>query len=186
MKESNFSFSDISLKSTIVHTVSYFIIGILALTFWDYSAKFADPIAANMFRQTDHPLVAAGPLFQILRGFLFGIVFYFLREIIFTRKRGWLTLWLVLIIVGIVSPFGAAPSSIEGMIYTVLPTWFHFMGLPEVIMQAGLLAFLTYYWVNHPEKHWLNWVFGILFILTILMSSLGILEALGMLPRSSG
>jgi len=51
-------------------------------------------------------------------------------------------------------------------------------------MQAGLLAFLTYYWVNHPEKHWLNWVFGILFILTILMSSLGILEALGMLPTS--
>ena len=182
MKENTFSFSAISLKSTIVHTVSYFIVGILALMFWDYGAKFADPIAANMFRQTDQPLVAAGPLFQILRGFLFGIVFYLLRELIFTRKYGWLTLWLVLIIVGIISPFGAAPSSIEGMIYTVLPAWFHFMGLPEVIMQAGLLAFLTSYWVNHPEKKWLNWVFGILFILTVLMSSLGVLEALGMLP----
>ena len=58
MKENRFSFSAISLKSTIVHTVSYFVIGILALTFLDYSAKFADPIVANMFRQTDHPLVA--------------------------------------------------------------------------------------------------------------------------------
>ena len=58
------------------------------------------------------------------------------------------------------------------------------MGLPEVIIQAGLLAFLTFYWVNHPEKRWLNWVFGILFILTVLMSSLGILDSLGMLPPS--
>ena len=182
MTENKFSFSTIGLKSTIVHTVSYFVIGILALTFLDYSAKFADPIAANMFRQTDHPLVAAGPLLQILRGFLFGIIFFFLREIIFPRKYGWLTLWLVLVIVGILSPFGAAPSSIEGMIYTVLPTWFHVMGLPEVLLQSGLLAFLTHYWVNHPEKKWLNWLFGISFVLTILMSSLGILDALGMLP----
>ena len=184
MKENKFSFSVISLKSTIVHTVSYFVIGLLAFTFFDYSSKFADPVAANMFRQTDHLLVAAGPLFQVVRGFLFGIVFYFLREIVFHRKYGWLTLWLVLVIVGILSPFGAAPSSIEGMVYTVLPSWFHMVGYPEIMVQSGLLAFLTQYWVNHPEKKWLNWVFGILFMLTIIMSSLGILAALGMLPTS--
>jgi len=137
-----------------------------------------------MFRQTDHPLVAAGPLFQVLRGFLFGVVFYVLRELIFPRKNGWLILWLVLIIVGILSPFGAAPSSIEGMVYTVLPSWFHMVGYPEIMVQSGLLAFLTQYWVNHPEKKWLNWIFGITFILTILLSSLGILAALGMLPPS--
>ena len=184
MKENKFSFSVISLKSTIVHTVSYFVIGLLAFTVFDYSAKFADPIISNMFRQTDHLLVAAGPLFQVVRGFLFGIVFYFLREIVFPRKYGWLTLWLVFVIVGILSPFGAAPSSIEGMIYTILPTWFHVVGLPEVFIQSGLLAFLTHYWVNHPEKKWLNWVFGIIFVLCILMSSLGILDALGMLLTS--
>ena len=184
MKENKFSFSVISLKSTIVHTVSYFVIGLLAFTFFDYSSKFADPVAANMFRQTDHLLVAAGPLFQVVRGFLFGIVFYFLREIVFPRKYGWLTLWLVLVIVGILSPFGAAPSSIEGMVYTVLPSWFHMVGYPEIMVQSGLLAFLTQYWVNHPEKKWLNWIFGITFILTILLSSLGILAALGMLPPS--
>jgi hypothetical protein len=184
LKENTFSFSAISLKAAIVHTVSYFVVGLLAFTFFDYSTKFADPIVANMFRQTDHPLVAAGPLFQVLRGFLFGVVFYFLREMIFPRKHGWLILWLVLIIVGILSPFGAAPSSIEGMVYTVLPSWFHIVGLPEILVQSGLLAFLTHYWVNHPEKKWLNWIFGITFILTILMSSLGILAALGMLPPS--
>ena len=70
------------------------------------------------------------------------------------------------------------------MIYTVLPTWFHIVGYPEVIVQSGLLAFLTHYWVNHPEKKWLNWVFGIIFVLVYTHVGLGILDALGMLPPS--
>jgi hypothetical protein len=39
-------------------------------------------------------------------------------------------LWLALAIIGILSPFGAAPSSIEGMIYSVLPVWFHVVNFP--------------------------------------------------------
>ena len=119
------SFTSITLKTTIVHTVTYFIVGLIAFTILDYSVKYADPIVAGIMRQTDHPLVAAGPVFQVFRGFLFGIVFYLLRDF-FNRQFG----WLVLVIVGIISPFGAAPSSIKGMLYTVLPTWFHLAGFP--------------------------------------------------------
>jgi len=54
----------------------------------------------------------AGPFFQILHGGLMGIVFHLLRESIFPHKRGWLTLWGTLVIVGVLSPFGATPSSI--------------------------------------------------------------------------
>ncbi len=179
------TFISIALKTTAIHTVTYFIVGLIAFTFLDYSAKYADPIIANFMRQTDHPLVAAGPMFQILRGLLFGIVFYALREIIFPYKRGWLTLWLVLVIVGVLSAFGPTPGSIEGMIYTVLPAWFHIVGLPEVIIQSGLLAFLTHYWVNHPEKKWLAWLFGSVFTLVVLLSFLGILSALGVLPAAA-
>lgn len=174
-----FTFKSITIKTTIIHTVTYFIMGLLAFTFFDYSSKFADPTVANLMRQTSDPLVASGPLFQVLRGILFGLVFYSLREIVFARKRGWLILWLMLVIVGILSPFGPSPSSIEGMIYTVLPTWFHFTGLPEVLIQSLLLAFLTHYWVNHSEKKWLGWVFGIVFALVLLMSTMGILAGLG-------
>ena len=99
MKE--FSFSSIAIKTTLVHTVTYFVIGFLSFLFLDYSARYADPAVAVALRQTDHPMVAAGPLFQVLRGFLFGIVFYALRDLIFSKQRGWLTLWLVLLIVGI-------------------------------------------------------------------------------------
>jgi hypothetical protein len=178
------SLSSVVMKTAVVHTVSYFIIGFLSFTLLDYSAKYADPVVANLMRQTNDPLVAAGPLFQLLRGFLFGIVFYALREIIFPGKNGWLTLWLALVIVGILSPFGPSPSSIEGMLYTVMPVWFHVVGFPEVLIQSGALAFLTVYWVNHPEKKWLNWAIGILLVIVILLSTLGTLSALGILPSA--
>jgi hypothetical protein len=178
------SFASITIKTTIVHTVTYFLVGLLSFALLDYSVKYADPVVANLMRQTDHPLVAAGPLFQLLRGLLFGMVFYALREVIFTRKLGWLIMWMVLVIVGIISPFAAAPSSIEGMLYTVLPLWFHITNFPEIFLQAGLLAFLTYYWVNHPEKKWFKWVMGILLVIVILMSILGALAGLGFLPSA--
>ena len=91
----DFSLSSIISKTTLIHTVTYFVIGVLSFLFLDYGARYADPSVAVALRQTDHPLVTAGPLFQILRGFLFGIVFYALRDVFFSKPRGWLTLWLM-------------------------------------------------------------------------------------------
>lgn len=176
------SFAAVALKTTVVHTVTYFLVGLVSFTLLDYTAKYADPVVAGLMRQTDHPLVAIGPALQVIRGFLFGLVFYALREVIFARPRGWLTLWLVLVVVGILSPFGPSPSSIEGLLYTILPAWFHLAGFPEVFVQAGLLAFLTHYWVNHPEKKWLTWLMGLVFVVVVLLSLLGLLAALGFLP----
>jgi hypothetical protein len=178
------SFASISVKTTVVHTVTYFIVGAISFLLLDYSARYADPVVSRLMRQTDHPLVAAGTMFQLLRGFLFGIVFYLLRDLVFPKKYGWLTMWLVLVIVGILSPFAAAPSSIEGMLYTVLPLWFHISNFPEILVQSGVLAWLTYYWVNHPEKKWLNWVLGIILVIVLLFSVLGALSAWGVLPSA--
>jgi hypothetical protein len=94
-------------------------------------------------------------------------------------------MWLVLVIVGILAPFAAAPSSIEGMLYTVLPMWFHIANFPEIFIQSAALAWLTHYWVNHPDKKWLGWVMGIITVVVILMSVLGALSALGVLPSAS-
>jgi hypothetical protein len=173
------------LKTASVHTVTYFIIGILSFVFLGYTSNYANPDVTDFMRQTDHPLVMAGPFFQILRGLLFGVVFYALRGSIFPHKRGWLTLWLVLVVVGILSPFGAAPSSIEGMIYSVLPAWFHILNFPEILVQSGLLAFLIHHWVNHSEKRWLNLLLGIVTALIVLISLLGALSAFDLLPPSS-
>ena len=180
MKE--FSFSSIAVKTTLIHTVTYFMIGLLSFLFLDYSARYADPSVAVALRQTDHPLVTAGPLFQVLRGILFGIAFYALRDLIFPKRRGWLTLWLVLLILGIFSPFSSAPGSIEGVVYSTLPMWFHLMSLPELIVQSFLLASLTHYLVNHPERKRLAILFGALFMIIVLLALLGMLAALGFLP----
>jgi len=51
----------------------------------------------------------------------------------------------------------------------------HLTGLPEVILQALILSAVLFYWVNHPEKKWLSWVMGIMFILTLLLPVLGLL-----------
>jgi hypothetical protein len=177
-----YTFSSIAWKTTLVHTVTYFIVGLLSFLLLDYSTNYADPVVSASLRQTDHPMVTAGPLFQVLRGILFGIAFYALRDFIFPRQRGWLTLWLVLLILGIFSPFSSAPGSIEGVVYSTLPIWFHLMSLPELIVQSFLLAILTHYWVNHPTKRWLGILFGILFVIIISLALLGVLSALGFLP----
>jgi hypothetical protein len=52
-------------------------------------------------------------------------------------------------------------------------------------VQAGVLAFLTYYWVNHLEKRWLGWILGILLAIVMVMSILGTLSAAGVLPAAS-
>jgi hypothetical protein len=178
------SFTSVTVKTALVHTVTYFLVGLLSFIFLDYTAKYADPTVSQLMRQTNDPLVAAGPAFQLVRGFLFGIVFYALRDLVFPNKRGWLILWLVLVVVGILAPFAAAPSSIEGMLYTVLPMWFHFANFPEIFIQSALLAWLTHYWVNHSEKKSLGWVMGGITVIVVLMSLLGALAGLGVLPTA--
>jgi hypothetical protein len=43
------------------------------------------------------------------------------------------------------------------------------------VTQALLMSALLCFWVNHPEKKWLNWVLGIAYSLCILLPLLGLL-----------
>ncbi|MBN1994732.1 MAG: hypothetical protein JW953_18690 [Anaerolineae bacterium] len=168
------TFWGITLKTIITHTITYFLMGILAFFFFDYSTQYAETSLNLLMRQTTEPVVMAGPLFQPIRGFLFGIAFYLLREVLFGKKYGWLTTWVVLVIIGILSPFGPAPGSIEGMIFTVLPLSSHLMGQLEIYLQSFLLSVIVFYWVNHPEKKWLTWTLSAAFFLALLFPTLGL------------
>jgi hypothetical protein len=169
------SFSQLTIKAIVVHTVTYFVMGVFALVVFDYAALNAQPDMAHLMRQTSDPLVMAGPLFQPIRGLVFALVIYPLRQVVFTRKRGWLVLWWILVALGIVATFGPAPGSIEGMIYTVVPIRHQLRGLLEVVPQALLLALGVVYWVNHPEKRWFTWLMGTAFAAVILLSVAGLL-----------
>lgn len=156
------------LKTISTHVVTYLIMGLLASTILDYTTFFADTSLNAMMRPMSDPWIMAGTLFQPIRGILFGFVFYLLREPFFSRKNGWLIMWLTLVVLGILSTFGPTPGSIEGMLFTVFPLSVHLKSLPEVVLQALFLSVVLFYWVNHPEKKWITWVMWIAFF--ILMS----------------
>ena len=174
MLDEHFSFRSLLAKSIVAHTITYFIAGVIAMLTYDYATLFSTPPLNCLMRPIDHPLVMAGVLFQPIRGALFAIVFWLLRDA-WNKPRGWLTLWLTLFILGILNTFGPAPCSIEGMVYTVFPFWDHITGLPETTLQSLAFASIVFYWVRHPEKRWVGWVMGIVFVLVMSMPVLGLL-----------
>jgi hypothetical protein len=169
------SFLGLAVKTIVVHTVTYFFMGLLASTFLNYAERFARPEMACWMRQLDDPFIIVGPLLQPIRGLIFALAFFPLREILFGRKSGWLIMWWTLVALGILSTFGPAPASVEGMIYTVIPISEQLAGWLEVVPQALLLSVILFSWVNHPEKKWLNWVMGVVFFLLLLMPVAGLL-----------
>jgi hypothetical protein len=181
MKENQLPLLSLTLKSIVSHTLTYFLVGLVASTVFNYSADFARPELRDYMRQIGDPIIAFGPGLQPIRGILFALAFYPLREILFRRKNGWLITWWLLVALGILSTFGPAPGSVEGAIYTTLPLVDQFFsgGMLEILTQSLLFSGLLYYWVNHPEKRWLNWLLGILFALVVLVSLMGYLAATG-------
>ena len=172
MTGSEVRFPTLAIKTIICHTITYFVIGALAARFLHYAEAMAKPDSG--MRPMSSPWVVAGPLFQPLRGLVFAAVFYPLRGCLFGRKYSWLFLSWMLVGLGILSTFGPAGGSIEGMIYTPTPVLQQLRGWIEVVPQALLLATLLAYWVERPSKG-LNWLMGIVFVVLMALSVLGLL-----------
>lgn len=166
---------DLVLKTAVVHTVTYFVLGVTASLAFDYAHAFNEPGLKGYMRGLDDPLVSAGPLFQPIRGALFALALYPLRELIFDRSRGWALMSLLLVVIGVLSPFGAAPGSIEGLVYTTVSVQRQLLGWLEVVPQALALSVLLFVWVRQPERRWLTWVLGLCFGLVLLACALGLL-----------
>lgn len=169
----------ITVRTVVVHTVTYFLVGLLAFTLLRYDQLFARQSLAAYMLPTDDRWVMAGPLFQPLRGIVFGSVAYLLRERFFGRNDGWLVMWWVFVAIGIVSTFGPAPGSLEGLIYTRVGWRDQVVGLPEGIVQALFMAALLFFWVRHSDKRWLTWLLGVLFALVMTLPVLGLLTRQG-------
>jgi hypothetical protein len=166
-------FPALAVKTAVCHTLTYFLMGALAAHFLHYAELMARPESG--MRPITSPWVMAGPLFQPIRGLIFALVFYPLRDCLFGRKFGWLLMGWMLVALGILSTFAAASGSLEGMIYTPQPILGQLRGWLEVVPQAFLLSALLVYWVNHPEKKWLNWLLGVLFFIAMALPTLGLL-----------
>lgn len=167
--------STLTIKTVIVHTTTYFVAGLLAYTLGGYETTFAEPPLSYLMRPTSDPWVMAGPLFQPVRGVLFALAFYPLRGGLFAERRGWLTLWWLLLALGVLSTFGPAPGSVEGLIYTIIPPLDQILGLWEVLLQSLLFSVILFHWIRHPEKTWLTWTLGVAFCIVLMLPVLGLL-----------
>ena len=168
------AFSELFAKTAVAHTITYMFMGIIASTAMNYKEAFARPEVACYMRQLSDPWVMAGPLLQPIRGLIFALAFYPIRGALFGRKRGWLVMWWLLVALGILSTFGPASGSVEGMIYTLASPLGQMKGWLEVVPQALLLSVILCYWVNQPKK-WLNWTLGVVFGVTMILPVLGLL-----------
>lgn len=160
-------------RITSCHMVTYCIMGLLASTFLDYKTFYGKEILVTFMRQIESPWVAAGPSLQVVRGLLFALILWPIRDSFLEEKKGWLNLWLLFIGLAILGTAGPAPGSLEGMVYTQLPIADHLWGLPEVIIQTMLFSFAVVFWYKKPSKVW-NIIMAIFVLLIVLMSLAGV------------
>jgi hypothetical protein len=164
------------LRVTACHMVTYFVAGILAYTLLDYPTAFRSEHLACWVRPTTSKWVAAGPGLQWIRGLVFAVVLYPFRRVFLEGERGWLRLWGLLLGLGILSTYGPAPGSVEGLLYTTIPPFDQVKGLSEIVGQSLAFSILLVAWCRRPHKAW-GVVLYTLTVLVVLMSGAGALAA---------
>jgi hypothetical protein len=89
---------------------------------------------------------------QPIRGLIFAIGLWPIRGLLIERKRGWLILWGLLVTIGILSTPAASPGSMEGMLYSRLPMWYHLIGYPEIMLQTLVFSIWLVWWERQAAE----------------------------------
>ena len=171
------SFGSILYRTILSHTVTYFITGVVASILLGYATRMTQPDVAPIIRKITDPILIASPLFQPVRAALLATVFYLLRDVFFNYRKGWLIMWWMLAVIGILTPFSASWGGIEGMIFFNVPVWDHLAGWPEVFSQTLFLSVILTYWVDHPKNKRLHVILLVGFILTMLLPMIALSAA---------
>ena len=72
-KEKNKAFLHFMGKVVIVHTVTYFLFGMIMFQLFDYGQLFQQEIIRDFMRPIDSSYVLMGPFLQPVRGALFAL-----------------------------------------------------------------------------------------------------------------
>lgn len=140
------------LRVIILHTTTYFLFGLLMSNLFNYKQLFSSEIFKVYMRPYNSLHLVLGPLVQPLRGLLFAVAIWPFKELILQKKLGWLYLWNLFVVFSILSTAAAAPSSIEGVLYTNIPIRHHLLGLPEMLLQTLAFSLLTVFWEKQIKK----------------------------------
>jgi hypothetical protein len=146
------AFLAFALRVIVAHMATYFIFGIFMSNVFDYGEIFKREIIRDYMLPFDEHNIIYGPFLQPVRGLIFAVGLWPIRSLLIEKKRGWLILWGLLVTIGILSTPAAAPGSLEGIVYSKLPMWYHLMGLPEITLQTLLFSIWLVWWERQTEK----------------------------------
>lgn len=171
-------------RVTAAHVIAYFLAGLAALASMQYEERFATDLMAVLMRPIDEPIVAAGAGFQLINGLALGLVLApFRRVLVDPEERGTRHLFVLLVGLSLFSPQTPGPGNLEGVLYTRIPWAMHLASLPEVFAYAALLSVGLVWWCRDPVR-WKDRTAGALVSLVVVMSALGVMDALGWLPAA--
>lgn len=149
MVKKNFMFI---FKITLIHVLTYIVCGIIFSMFFKYQESLK---VTEGFRDMNHIMVQLSPIFQIVRGILFGLVLLLIRQSFHGKKYDWLKLWLIIIVIGIFNTPATAPFSIEEFIYyepSNIAWNLQLGGLAEILIQTLLFSFLSMRVIKHSSS----------------------------------
>ena len=169
------------VRVMLIHVATYILCGIVFSTLFNYAELYQVGATLYFMRPVGGASSLIGPAFQVVRGLLFGLIFLLIKESIIETKLGWLKLWAIIAVIGIINTPGPAPSSIEGIIYTQLPMAIHIKGSFEILIQTFMFSFLVANPANPKENSFIKQnnipfisavVAGIMFSLSGIVSAL--------------
>ena len=171
-------------RVTLAHFLSYSLVGALffalglnVIVFYENNPDPTMQGYQELFRATDSVLVTAGPLINLLRGLLFGLVLYPFRETILTKKWGWAYLWALMMVLALFSTIGPGPGSIEGLIYTKVPLNHHLLTPWEGMVQTLVFSVLVVQWEKSTSKR-LTQIIVLISVMLLAGIVMGLLQAL--------
>ena len=136
------------IKVTVAHFVTYLICGLIFANIFNYEELFELGNVKFFMKDAYGTSSLIGPFVQILRGAIIGCILLILKDNVMKKKNSWLYLWIIFAGLGIICTPGAAPASIEGIVYSQLPLEFHLKTAPELIIQTLLFSL----WVTGDFK----------------------------------
>lgn len=145
------SFLGFTLRVTAAHVVTYWIVG--GIWYWLVTKKYyAGPNPVPTLRDPSGDFVMTWILpAQILRGFLYALALYPLRQAFVELGRwGGLVIASLLLIIGAVAGISGL---IESWVFSTTANVEVFVAtLPEVVLQTLLFGYLVVYWERRRTK----------------------------------
>lgn len=142
------AFTFFSLRTIVVHIVTYTIAGVLAY-FIQWGGVYGGE-AMQTYMKTPSEFTPWVIPSQILRGFILAVALYpFLGRILEMKRWGWLSVSSLYLLIGTIAGSGGV---IEHVVFTTTPVFFSLATLPEITAQGLMFGYLLVLWERRSHR----------------------------------